>query len=201
MATVTGSQERPSPRSTLETAWSEYIRRAAAGEHQALARLYDESSPLLYSVAIRILGNPADAEEVTLDVYSQVWREAGHYDASRGGPSAWLVMLARSRSLDRLRRRGSRSKHETPLEGLPEPQSTLDPPEEMAASAERRRLVTAAMQELAPEQREVIELSFYLGYTHSELAETLGQPLGTVKTRIRLGMTKLRQALRPGGQP
>jgi len=186
----------------MEIAWNDYIERAAAGEPQALARLYDETCHLIYSVAMRILGNQADAEEATLDVYSQVWRSAKDYDRGRGSPSSWLIMLARSRSLDHRRRRTSRKEHEAPLEAAGDPRSDLEPPETTAALAQAGARVRAAVEELAPDQKQAIELSFFMGFTHSELAEALGQPLGTVKTRIRLGLSRLRQLLRSsGGMP
>ena len=190
--------EQPSSMASMELTWNDYIHRAAAGEQHALARLYDDTSRLIFSVAVRILGNPADAEEVTVDVYSQVWRSAKDYSRDRGSPLGWLTMIARSRALDRLRRRSSRRDHEAPLEAAGQAPSDLDPPEEVAAMAEERRRVQAALEGLNADQREAIKLSFFEGYTHSELAEKLGQPLGTVKTRIRLGMIRLKQLLRPG---
>ncbi len=180
----------------MEITWNDYIQRAAAGEQQALARLYDDTSHLIYSVVVRILGEQADAEEVTVDVFSQVWRSAGAFDRERGTPLGWLTMLARSRALDRLRRRASRARFEAPLDAMGERAAGLDPPEEAAVLAEERRRIGDALGELAPEQRQAIELAYFEGYSHSELAERLGQPLGTVKTRIRLGMQKLRDRLR-----
>jgi RNA polymerase sigma-70 factor (ECF subfamily) len=140
-----------------------------------------------------MVGDPGAAEEVTADVYLQVWRQAVRYDASRGTPLAWLLMLARSRSLDRLR--AGRSRAAEPLgaaEALP---SGAPSPDEDAALAQRRAVVTAALAQLPPEQRAPIELAYYAGKSHSEIAAALGTPLGTVKMRIRLGMTRLRAAL------
>jgi RNA polymerase sigma-70 factor (ECF subfamily) len=190
-----GESHQPPSLESMEITWNEYLQRAAAGEQQALARLYDDTSHLIYSVAVRILGDPADAEEVTVDVFSQVWRSASTFDRERGTPLGWLTMLARSRALDRLRRRVSRARFEAPLDAMGEPAAGLDPPEENAALAEERRRVVEALDELAPEQRAAIEMAYFEGYSHSELAERLGQPLGTVKTRIRLGMQKLRDRL------
>jgi RNA polymerase sigma-70 factor, ECF subfamily len=199
MAVAGGPGPRPIPPARpLDAQWGQYIFEAASGEQQALARLYDESSRLVYSIAFRILGNAADADEVTVDVFTQVWRNARHYSAERGTPSTWLVMLARSRALDKLRSRDTRLKRETVLEEVAGARSTEDPPEQAAFLKEQRALIRAAMSSLAPEQREAIELSFFTGLTHTELAEKLNQPLGTVKTRIRLGMIKLRQVLTAG---
>jgi RNA polymerase sigma-70 factor, ECF subfamily len=177
--------------------WNQHVEMVAAGDHDALARLYDETSPLVHGTALRILGDGADADEATVDVYAQVWRTASSFDSSRGSVSSWLVMLARSRALDRLRSKATRRERETPLESLAEPRSQEESPDETAAMNQQRRLVRAALRELSQEQREAIELAFFSGLSHSELAARLSQPLGTVKTRIRLGMMKLRQLLEP----
>jgi RNA polymerase sigma-70 factor (ECF subfamily) len=175
--------------------WGSYIDLAASGDQQALARLYDESSRLIYSIVVRIVGDAADAEEVTLDVYQQVWRLAGQYNSERGTPSTWLVMMARSRALDRLRWRQGRVRMESGLDEVRDQVSSDNPPELAAWENQKRTRIQSAMGELAPEQREAIQLAFFEGLTHSELAAKLGQPLGTIKTRIRLGMLKLRQSL------
>jgi RNA polymerase sigma-70 factor (ECF subfamily) len=195
MTLAGGQAPRPAPVRVADAQWGSYIAAAAGGEQQAFAKLYDESSRLVYSIAYRVLGNAADAEEVTADVYAQVWRSAREYSSERGTPSTWLVMLARSRALDRLRTRDTRRQRETPLDEVSSARSREEPPEEILALKQQRSIVRSAVATLAPEQREAIELSFFGGLTHSELAERLGAPLGTVKTRIRLGMIKLRQSL------
>jgi RNA polymerase sigma-70 factor (ECF subfamily) len=194
----TGSRPAAAPRPS-DAQWGRYISAAAAGKQDALASLYDESSRLVYSIAFRILANAADAEEVTSEVYTQIWRQARDYSPERGTPSTWLVMLARSRALDRVRSRETRRQRETPLEAVAAARAPEDPPEQVAFLSQQRTIVRTAMAALAPEQREAIELSFFTGLTHTELAEKLGQPLGTVKTRIRLGMLKLRQSLGAAG--
>ena len=188
----------PLPLRRFEDDWGEQIKAAARGEQQALARLYDLSSRLIYSVVLRILGNPADAEEVTIDVYTQVWRNAGDYNPGRGSPSSWLTMMARSRALDRLRSQGPRERRERALEDVAEARSPIGSAEDAALMAERHERVRQAMAQLTAEQREAIELSYFAGLTHTELAQRLDQPLGTVKTRIRLGMIKLRESLGAG---
>jgi len=198
MMSVAGGSGSARSQRASDAHWGIYIERAAAGEQQALAQLYDESSRLVYSVVARIVGDSADAEEVTLDVYTQVWRMASDYRPERGSPSTWMIMMARSRALDRVRSRQGRQKRETAMEDAGEPRAGGDAPEEKAWMNQRRIKVREAIETLAPEQKQAIEMSFFLGYTHSELAEQLGQPLGTVKTRIRLGMLKLRQALGSG---
>jgi RNA polymerase sigma-70 factor (ECF subfamily) len=178
-------------------AWTQYIERAASGDEEALAGLYDESGGLVYSTALRILGNEADAEEVTLEVYSQVWRCAPDFDRNRGAAGAWLAMLARSRAIDRLRSGAARRAKEREM---PESRDFSDPgilPDEAGAASEQRRMIQAALGALSPEQREIVELAYFSGLSHSELAARLGQPLGTVKTRIRLAMMRLRKLLEP----
>jgi RNA polymerase sigma-70 factor (ECF subfamily) len=171
------------------------IRRAAAGDQRAFAEFYDRTCRLVYSVVLRIVADPADAEEVTLDVYTQVWRTASTYDPARSAPATWLIMAARSRALDRLRSATSRGRHETPLDPVLETPSRDASADQSAWLTQRCRIVLDAMASLQPEQRKLIELSFFEGLSHSQLAERLNQPLGTVKTRIRLGLNKLRQAL------
>lgn len=181
-------------RAAREALWKDYVRRCALAESAALAKLYDESSAVVFAVAVRMLRNEADAEEVTLDTYTQLWRTASGYDPARGTVSAWLVTIVRSRAIDKLR--AARNHLEHPLETGIEPCATSVNPEENCMLSQRRRQVLAALNQLPTEQREALELAYYSGLPHSELAERLGQPLGTVKTRIRLGMNKLRELLR-----
>lgn len=178
-----------------ESAWSELLVRAASGDQQAFAALYDETSSLVYSLAMRMLSNVEDAEEVTLDVYNQAWRIAKTFDATRGTVTAWLMTMARTRALDKLRSRSSRQKNTDPMPEHFDAPSTGDTPEDQSASAEQRRIVLAALNQLPPDQRRALELAYFQGMSHAELAAALGEPLGTVKTRIRLGMIKLRELL------
>jgi RNA polymerase sigma-70 factor (ECF subfamily) len=180
-----------------ETAWARYIERIAGGDDGALAELYDESARMVYGLALRVLGNPEDAEEVTADVYAQVWRCGRDFDATRGSAPAWLVMLARSRAIDRLRSRTTRRRAEEPLPATVEVRDTAATPDQAWIANQRREIVAAALARLSPAQRKAVELVFFAGLSHSELAETLGEPLGTVKTRIRSAMAKLRESLAP----
>jgi RNA polymerase sigma-70 factor (ECF subfamily) len=170
----------------------------AGGDQQALASLYDATSRTVYGLLLRILADASAAEEVLLDVYAQVWRQAAAYDAERGTPLAWLTTIARSRAIDRLRRGRLEQRRTEPLD-LTTTRVTSSGPsvEEDVQSRETGAFVRAALEALAPEQREVIELAYYGGMSHSEIAAARGLPLGTVKTRTRLGMMRLREMLRP----
>jgi len=169
----------------------------ARGEESALAALYDETSPWVYGFTRRILRDTEAAEEVTLEVYLQAWRRAAEYSPRRGSPGAWLLTIARSRAIDRLRSTAARARREEPFcEGFDPPSAAIGPPA-ASAEAERQRLVAEAIASLPREQRRAIELAFFEGLSHGEIAERLGEPLGTVKTRIRLGMMKLRETLKP----
>ena len=183
-------------RSARDATWHGYVRRCAEGEQSALGALYDESSQYIYGVSLSVLRNAADAEEVTLDVYSQVWRSAAVYSSQRGSVTAWLLTLARSRSIDRLRSRATRQKREEPIDDTPGNFKMGDAsPEESASLVQTRRRIQGALNLLPADQREAVELAYFSGMSHSELAAYLGQPLGTVKTRIRMGMMKLREEL------
>jgi RNA polymerase sigma-70 factor (ECF subfamily) len=176
------------------------IRRVARGDGDALATLYDRHSRVVYSLALRVLGDTREAEEVVQDVFAQAWRQAGRYDTSRGAVVAWLLVMTRSRAIDRLRaRRGLQ-----PLAGDGEQALGVlsDPaggPEREALSAEARSRVREALDQLPLVQRLAIELAFFEGLTHVEIAERLEIPLGTIKTRIRLGLMKLKDAFVEAG--
>src|SRR5262245_2041204 len=175
--------------------WAELVERVADGDMEALARLYDGTSALVYGLARRILGDTGSAEEVTEDVYLQVWRQAARYDATRGGTVRWLLPLARSRAIDRLRAGASSRARHAPLEDAGEVHDTAPGPEHHAVAGERRTRVRTALGRLSDDQRQAVELAYFHGMTHSEIAAHLDAPLGTVKTRIRLGMEHLRAAL------
>lgn len=184
-----------------ESVWSDLLVRSAAGDQQSFASLYDETSSLVYSLAMRMLSNVEDAEEVTLDVYNQAWRIAKTFDPSRGTVTAWLMTMARTRALDKLRARSSRQKNIDPMPEHYDAPSAGDNPEDQSATAEQRRIVLAALNQLPADQRRALELAYFQGMSHAELAAALGEPLGTVKTRIRLGMMKLRELLTLAADP
>lgn len=173
------------------------VRRMVEGDQDALAALYDATSPLVYGLALRILRDRSTAEEVTIDVYTQAFHRAASYDTSRGTPWAWLVTLARSRASDRRRSDSQRLARQEPLESvaaLPSPEAD---PEEASFVAERARLVRTGLATLTPKQRQAIEIAYFAGLSHTGIAARLGEPLGTVKTRIRTGMIRLREYLAP----
>ena len=171
------------------------MRRCGTGDQGALSSLYDQCSSLVYAIALKVLGNQADAEEVTLDVFNQIWRTAQSYQPERGSVTAWLVTLARSRAIDRLRSRATRQQKEEPIFAYADFVSPTDGPEQATADNQRRTRILAAMSNLPAEQRRAVELAFFSGLSHSELAEKLELPLGTVKTRLRSSMLKLRESL------
>jgi RNA polymerase sigma-70 factor (ECF subfamily) len=172
------------------------IRGVAEGDNQALASLYDATSRTVYGLLLRILSDPSLAEEVLLDVYAQVWRQAASYCPERGRPLAWLTTIARSRAIDRLRRERNDQQRTVPLDEAARAAGG-ESVEEGVRVGEVRAVVRAALDALAPEQRDVIELAYYGGMSHSEIAAARGLPLGTVKTRTRLGLMRLREILKP----
>lgn len=186
--------------SAEEHAWAALIARVASGEERALSELYDCTNRIVYGLCLRVLRDPSAAEEITMEVYLQVWRTAAAYDASRGSAPAWLVTLARSRAIDYLRSRMAR--HSTMERELDEVFELSDPkpsPESESMQSARARVIQEAMAKLPSEQRQAIEMTYFSGLTHTEIAGRTGLPLGTVKTRIRSGMMRLRELLGPYG--
>ncbi len=173
------------------------VRRMAEGDEQALGALYDRWHPLVNAVVARVLRQRDDVEDVVEEVFWQAWRQAARYDPARAAVQTWLLTIARSRALDRAR--AVMRRREEPLEGesgdvvahqLAEGDPGLD-----AESSERRKIVVAALAELPAEQRECLELGYFGGLSQTEIADRTGQPLGTVKTRMRLAMQKLKPRL------
>jgi RNA polymerase sigma-70 factor (ECF subfamily) len=174
------------------------IGRAAAGDSAAFAELYDRHSRVVFGLLLRILKRRSDAEEMLQEVFFQVWRKAADYRPERASPKGWMLMIARTRALDRVRSSRARREREerTARDGDPAT-ATIAPPRgpERLEARERRQHIGRVLSELPDEQRRAIECSFFEGLTHPEIAERLGVPLGTIKSRILLGMKKLRQAL------
>jgi RNA polymerase sigma-70 factor, ECF subfamily len=174
------------------------VSKIAQGDRAAFSILYDRYAPILYSFSMKSLNSREESEEVVLDVFTQVWRIADRYLASKGRVDTWLFMMARSRIVDRLRKRQRSSPSENVFLQLSEIQSersSVDPFEDVAI-AERREQVLSALKTLPEEQRLVIELAYYQGFSQSEIAQKTGLSLGTIKTRARLGLSKLKSALR-----
>lgn len=163
----------------------------------AFSRLYDLSAPLLYGLACRMLGPGVDAEDVLQEVMLQAWNRAASFDPGKGTARVWLVVLTRSRCLDKLRRRGARRDHEAAgLDGLAEPSDGEASALETMEQAEARTVVRKALAALPDEQRRTLEIAYFEGLSQSEIAARTGEPLGTVKTRMRLGMMKLMELLK-----
>ncbi len=162
------------------------LRRLADGDARARAEFYDAHAGLAYGLALRVLRDRSDAEDVVQEAFVQVWRQADRYDPARGSPQAWLCAIVRTRALDRLRRRLARREQEE----APEPAASGSAPDREGELAVRK-----ALQALSADQRRALELAYYEGLTQSEIARRLGEPLGTIKTRIRTAMIRLREEL------
>ena len=172
------------------------IRQMAEGDRDAFARFYDRHARQVYPLIARIVRDPADAADVLQEVFWEAWQSAASYDPGRGSPEAWIFMRARTRAIDRVR--AVRRRGETFVAPVDERVSaaTVDPGGDAAERAEDRDLVLAALGHLPDGQREVLELAYYGGLTQTEIAERLKQPLGTVKTRIRLALERLREVVK-----
>jgi RNA polymerase sigma-70 factor (ECF subfamily) len=174
----------------------EFIRRVGNADQGALGELYDATSPMVFGLIRRIVDDSSVAEEITLDVYSQVWRIAPTYSRDKGSPLTWLLMLARSRAIDHLRSSSRRLKdREEPIEVAFDCAHPGPDPETTAISGNRRQVVQAILADLAPEQITLLKLAFFEGLSHGEIAKKTGMPLGTVKSRIRAGMLRMRELL------
>ncbi len=185
------------PQTSTASADQNLFQQVADGDAGALAALYDAHGRAVFSLAIRIVNDQAEAEGVVQDVFSQAWRQAGRYDAARASVAGWLLMMARSRAIDRVRARGARPDAASPARDsgsvrLPDPARGQDV--SVQTGEEAARLVTA-LANLPFLQRVAIELAYFEGLSQSQIADRLEQPLGSVKTRIQAGLMKLRVAL------
>lgn len=205
----TPSQPRLILMSPLQTALGrapskdvELLARIAAGDERALGELYDSTSALAFSLAMALLRDAADAEEAVGDAFAQIWRNARDFNESRGSLQAWVTTVVRSRALDRLRARRRTERvvlgaseiapdlHQTTEDSAPTPDVATE-------SAEQGKQVAAAIAALTPAQQEALRLAYFEGLSQSEIAERLREPLGTVKTRMRTALIKLRDMLAP----
>jgi RNA polymerase sigma-70 factor (ECF subfamily) len=173
----------------------EVIGRVATGDPAGLELLYDRYATRVYSLALRIVRDVADAEDVTQEVFAQVWSSASRFDQSRGAVAAWLTVIARSRALDRLRRRNQGARPQAPDNALAEIPDPAPSVELAAATSEQVGVAREALATLPADQRMAVELAYYDGLTQAEIAERTSSPLGTVKTRIRTGLQRIRDAV------
>jgi len=180
----------------IEHELKELIRKISRGCESALGKLYDRMISQVFGLALKILRSRAEADEVTIDVFKQIWDKAYDYTPDRGTPSAWLITLTRSRAIDRLRSDMRRRSLEDTLHGdIP---ADTDPPDETAETREKRAIIERALSELPPKQRESIELAYFHGLTQTEISARMNEPLGTVKSWMRLGMIRLKEIIGDG---
>jgi len=175
------------------------VTRMARGDGQALAELYDRHGRSVYALGVRILGDASEAEDLTQDVFTLAWKNAARYDPARGAVAAWLLVTARTRAIDRLRARKSRpagpgGDDGTRLAAIPDATPSVDV---IVAASQQATAVRHAMHSLPAEQRDALELAYFQGLSHSEIADKTGIPLGTIKTRIRTGLLRLREVMAP----
>ena len=178
-----------------EVEWTALVRSIAAGDQRALHSLYEQTHRLVFTLIVRITNNRETAEELTLDVFHDVWRKASAYDPEGGSVVGWVMNQARCRAIDRLRFEQRKKRVNDYADG---PETSTEVPDALQACQlqEQSRILRDALEVLTPAERQVIETAFFSELTYEEAADRLNQPLGTVKTRIRAGLTKLRQALR-----
>ena len=177
-----------------EKEWVGLVQGIAAGDQLALHALYERTHRIVFTLIVRIVQNRETAEEVTLDVFHDVWRRARTYDPAGGSVVGWIMNQARSRAIDRLRFDQRKKRVAGGTESVP-PASTADDPREAFDVRDQGRRLRAALEILTPEERRAIETAFFSEMTYRDVADTLKQPVGTVKTRIRSGLGKLRRAL------
>jgi RNA polymerase sigma-70 factor, ECF subfamily len=173
----------------------ELVRRMAAKDATALDAFYTRYNRLAFGLVLRIVGNREDAEDVLTDVFWQVWQQSARYDSFRGKPVAWLLTIARTRAIDRIRSTGRYQGQTSELDEQRDP-TPAPPAPDPAVQMDTCAAVRDALQTLPEQQRILLEMAYFEGMSHSEIAESLGQPLGTVKDRIRTGMLHLRKRLR-----
>jgi RNA polymerase sigma-70 factor (ECF subfamily) len=176
---------------------AELLRRSARGDEASFATLYDATSPRVYGLVLRVVRDPAQAEEVTQEAYLEIWRTASRFDASRGNALSWLMTIAHRKSVDRVRSAEAATRRDATYHRESIPVDRDVTVEAATASIEAGR-VRQALNTLTLSQREALELAYFGGYTHTEVASMLELPLGTAKTRIRDGLIRLRDAMGVG---
>ncbi len=170
----------------------ELAERLRKRDAQALAELYDRYGRVVYSLIVRVVRDGALAEDLVQETFLRVWNRAQGFDAERGALGSWLMAVARNRAIDYLRSAGGRERNALELEGVDHPSLYRDMESDILAS-DKARVVRSALEKLSPRQREVIELAYFEGLTQTEMAERMGQPLGTVKTWVRAALKSLRE--------
>jgi RNA polymerase sigma-70 factor (ECF subfamily) len=185
-------------RSTLDPL-APLVARIARGDEEALRALYDDVGPLVLGLASGVLKEETESEETLVDVFVQIWQQAERYDPARGSVVSWIAMLARTRAIDRRRRRARQQVVALSTQddriGSHTPRETAPGPAEVFQAGEDRERIRQALDSLPAEQRRAIEAAFFGGLSHSDVARELGEPLGTIKTRIRAGLAALRRNL------
>jgi RNA polymerase sigma-70 factor (ECF subfamily) len=189
----------PSKPRVSEAEWVALVQAVAAGDQGALHGLYERAHRVVFTLTMRITANRETAEEVTLDVFHDVWRRASRYQEADGTVLGWIMNQARSRAIDRLRFE-QRKKRTRPDTGDDTPTTGTAHPDDLIALKQQSQALRNALDVLTPDERRAIEAAFFSELTYAEVAERLNQPVGTIKTRIRSGLHKLRQALAEGGQ-
>jgi RNA polymerase sigma-70 factor, ECF subfamily len=178
-----------------EKEWGDLVRSVAAGDQVALHALYERAHRVVFTLTLRITGNRETAEEVTLDVFHEVWRRAALYDAANGPVLGWIMNQARSRAIDRLRFEHRKKRVHPHHSAANSEHPAADDPHATLQSDEQARALRAALTALTPDEQQALESAYFSGLTYAEVAERLNQPLGTIKTRVRSGLEKLRDLL------
>jgi RNA polymerase sigma-70 factor (ECF subfamily) len=177
---------------------ADLLRLCGRGDQNAFAQLYDAVSARVHGLAVRVVRDPAQAEEVAQEAFLEIWRNSGRFDPSKGSPLGWLLTIVHRKSVDRIRSAEASTRRDTAYNQQNQPVDHDSTAEAAHASLEARR-VRAALESLTPVQREALELAYFGGYTHTEVATMLDLPVGTAKTRIRDGLIRLRDTMGVGG--
>ena len=192
-----GPSGDPSPEGSGVAPLSSLLRQSARGDEQAFAALYDATAARVHGLVLRVVRDPAQAEEVTQEVFLQVWRTASRYDEDKGSAMSWLMTLAHRRAVDRVRAAEAVNRQDTSYHQNTQ-QVAHDSTAEAAEQSMEARRVRSALAELTDVQRQALELAYFGGYTHTEVATMLDLPVGTAKTRIRDGLIRMRDAMGVG---
>jgi RNA polymerase sigma-70 factor, ECF subfamily len=191
---ASGDRPQDRPEEEERTRLASLIRDSARGDEAAFAQLYDATSARMYGLALRVVRDPAQAEEVTQEVFVEIWRQCARYDRTTGSPLAWMMTIGHRRAVDRVRSAEASRRRDTAY-GRSHREVAHDQTAESATTHLEARRMRAALRSLTDAQRRAIELAYFGGYTHAEVAGLLDLPLGTAKTRIRDGLIRLRDTM------